>query len=359
MNLLSIFFVVCTLSINIHASASLEPFKRFPLQEEVSALSFSGRYLVIGTKCGVLRIQGLEEHSGYCFQRSLIQGEIQNVRSFNGTGLLAEHEGGVVMMDLDHHGVLTQPLLIPNPLRQRVPGNETEDSVSFYHLLTGQPLLVALRRHRIFSVQHNTLHIGVFDGDSWHNNEILDVVAAAVHSNTERMAVCFNNGTISLWQTNVPSRLILEFQVPVMPAGLLNTVQFSPHGSVIAVHSEPFNLDADRVIHFYDTESGVLVRQLNLCRDGIHSFSFSPDNLHFAAITDTHVYLWNLITGRQVVSMMHSPIYTRGLVAFSPCGRILATAMGNAGVLLWKIRMQQDCDDDAVRVSFAEMGLQD
>jgi WD40 repeat protein len=122
----------------------------------------------------------------------------------------------------------------------------------------------------------------------------------------------------------------------------------SPDGWLLAAFAD------DRKLELLDPETGHTVRSLR-AEHTLHSGLFSPDGAFLALDEGNHIGLWEVATGEQVTTFEDRAAYARafGPLAFSPHGRRLASASGNADMLLWDVfdvRENPEClTDDNLR----------
>ena len=110
----------------------------------------------------------------------------------------------------------------------------------------------------------------------------------------------------------------------------VDVIAFSPDGSILASGSSK-----DKVIHIWDTVTGLRLKTLIGHNSGVLSIAFSPDGRVLASGSDGEILLWNAGTGQQLQTLVG---YTDGVssLAFNVNGRILAGG-SNGEVLLWDV----------------------
>jgi WD40 repeat protein len=140
-----------------------------------------------------------------------------------------------------------------------------------------------------------------------------------------RVAACFENGPIKLWDT-ANGREILALDRPgLRSAG----VALSPDGRTLASN------DADGIIRVYEASSGREIRVLRGHQGFIHRIVFSPDGRTLASCgADKTVRLWDTATGLEMRTLRgHTqPVLS---VAFAVDGCTIASASEDLTIKLW------------------------
>jgi WD40 repeat protein len=131
-----------------------------------------------------------------------------------------------------------------------------------------------------------------------------------------------DEGTVELWD---PARLGGCEMIP-LPAGLAD-VALSPDGRAASGH-------VGGQVCLLDLRTRRIERTLPL-PGGAYRVAFSPDGRTLAAAcADRQTRLWEVASGRRVHTLGHGD--TVSAVAFSPTGRLVATA-GGGGARLWEL----------------------
>ena len=109
--------------------------------------------------------------------------------------------------------------------------------------------------------------------------------------------------------------------------GSVDSVAFSPDGSILAIGSE-FG------IYLYDS---VTFKQIHYLTSIVTSVAFSPDGKILASGSYKEVKLWDVSSGALIKTLTGHTDDVRS-VAFSPDGKILASGSADGTVLLWDMR---------------------
>jgi WD40 repeat protein len=108
-------------------------------------------------------------------------------------------------------------------------------------------------------------------------------------------------------------------------------VAFSPDGRQIATSGE-----YDRSpVQLFDVQSGVQVRFMSGEPESPFGMAFRPDGKEIATVAfgRSRVTVWNVLAGRPTRALDHPrPVYS---VAYSPAGRLMASAAPAGGVIVW------------------------
>jgi WD40 repeat protein/uncharacterized protein YjbI with pentapeptide repeats/nucleoside phosphorylase len=153
------------------------------------------------------------------------------------------------------------------------------------------------------------------------------VNSVAFSPDSKRLASCSDDKTIRLWSMEdvVPVRVILNHLAWV------NCVAFSPDGRYLASGSE------DKMVHLWNPETGALQRSLHEGVDAcVSCVAFSPNSQLLAIGSFTTVQLWSPERSKPLRTLDGHSHWING-VAFSPDGKLLATASSDCTIRLWSV----------------------
>jgi WD40 repeat protein/transcriptional regulator with XRE-family HTH domain len=109
-----------------------------------------------------------------------------------------------------------------------------------------------------------------------------------------------------------------------------NDVAFSPDGTQIAVGS------ADAGTGIYDSNNGRLLIQLPTGSGYNGRIVFSPDGKHIASASDDGAHVWDVTTGRKLVTFSgHGEGVALDGIAYRPDGKWIATSGNDATIKVW------------------------
>jgi WD40 repeat protein len=155
-----------------------------------------------------------------------------------------------------------------------------------------------------------------------------------------------SDATARLWVTDrpVPVRIFTGHT-----SNSVHSVAFHPNCNYILTGSE------DKTVRLWDIQTGRCVRLLNGCPAGVHRVDIDPSG-QYAVGADVlgTVHLWDLATGKKVTELrgpkppisanpaglVRQPVCMLHSLAFSACGRALATGGDDRCVRIWDIRKE-------------------
>ena len=109
-----------------------------------------------------------------------------------------------------------------------------------------------------------------------------------------------------------------------------NDVAFSPDGTQVAVGSE------DAGLRIYNSSDGKMLIELQTGSGYNGRIVFSPDSKHIAAANDTGAHVWDITTGRKLVTFIgHGEGEGLNGIAYSPDGKWIATSGNDATIKVW------------------------
>jgi WD40 repeat protein len=165
------------------------------------------------------------------------------------------------------------------------------------------------------------------------------VYTAAVSPDGMSLVSGSNDGTIRLWDVE---KATTRYSLTAHDS-LVHNVAFAPDGKSVA------SAGWDKAVKLWDVGSGLWKRTLEGHTAGVLAISFSPDGKLLASASMTvddkdpppdqpgraEVKLWDPETGKELGSLPGHTDRVYG-VAFSPDGKLLATASFDRTIKLWK-----------------------
>ncbi|NIR52486.1 TIR domain-containing protein, partial [candidate division KSB1 bacterium] len=141
------------------------------------------------------------------------------------------------------------------------------------------------------------------------------------------------------------------------PTKPVNTVAFSPDGSMLASGSGGMIFSGDCTVRLWNVSDGKLLRTLNGHREQVHSVAFSPDGTMLVSASSNNVWLWRVSDGTRI------PTFERVAserIALSPDGTTLASTspiwQSKKTIELW--RMSDGEHLTTLKSAEAESGFQ-
>jgi WD40 repeat protein len=161
---------------------------------------------------------------------------------------------------------------------------------------------------------------------------------AAFSPNGKWLATASNGFEIKLWDLATGQEIRrLKGQKSPTETGQIFSLKFSPDSKTLATGARlrSGNRKAVGTLQIWDVETGRVTQTHKGPHLGVWSVAFSPDGRLLAtASQDTVVRVWDLATGRESRALRgHGSFVSR--VAFSPDGKTLATGSAGGTVSLW------------------------
>ncbi len=169
---------------------------------------------------------------------------------------------------------------------------------------------------------------------------VFSVRSVAFSPNGKTLVSASWDNTIKLWnvETGDQIRTINDY------ANGINSVVFSPNGKTLAsgnIYEIRKGSNYGASIKLWDVETGQQLKSLEGHNSSVNSVAFSPDGkLLASASVDKTIKLWNVETGEQVKSLEGNADSVLS-VAFSPNGKMLASGGKENIVKLWNVETKQ------------------
>ena len=276
----------------------------------------------------------------------------------------ADGDGTARLWDVATHRQIGAPLSSPNgvtmyavafsPNGKILATGDARDTARLWDVAThrqiGSPITVASSQgldddvyEVVFSRDGKTFATAGGDGTArlWDVATHRQIGAPLSSPNSEVGGVAFSpdgkmlatgdgDGTVRLWDTTTQQEIGSPLSVS---AGLTGRVAFSPDGQTLAVETN------DGTVYLWDVDEWRQIgAPINVgATPGGAQIGFSPDD-NIMVIASASTKLWNAATRRQVGAFQNTGNNTAYALAFSPDGKILATAdSGDRGSSLWNL----------------------
>jgi hypothetical protein len=120
---------------------------------------------------------------------------------------------------------------------------------------------------------------------------------------------------------------------------MVSAIAFSADGKLLAgvgaQHGE------DQTVHFFDVQTGKEVRQLDNDQP-FFGVALSPDGKVIALGTNQYIELWDAVTGDELRILQGEANTVYRALAFSPDGKMLASAGNDSTIQVWEIASGQE-----------------
>ncbi|KAH9834934.1 quinon protein alcohol dehydrogenase-like superfamily [Rhodofomes roseus] len=168
-----------------------------------------------------------------------------------------------------------------------------------------------------------------YEGDAQADYRVLK--SATFSLDGRFIAVCFNDATIQVWETDTGTRFAPPLEVDKWRGG---SVALSPDGKLLAY---PDSRSEHRNVRIWNPQTHI--EQSCMEHTGVvTSLAFSPNGKHVASASwDDAVRVWDVQTGDLVLPPLRGHTRTVWSVAFSPDARHIATCGRDKSIRIWDV----------------------
>jgi WD40 repeat protein len=144
------------------------------------------------------------------------------------------------------------------------------------------------------------------------------------------MAVGDDRGLVWVWK--MPNDTLLFTLTQTSAITLVNTVEFSPNGDLLAIGAE------DGTARIWRVADRSLASELPIFTEAVNDLTFSPDGTLLAVSTaDGKIRIMRL-TGNKILQELDNQGVQAESVAFAPGGDLLAVTLSDGDTEIWSVR---------------------